>query len=146
MCLHLKCFQLLMMETVGSNYVVCTVAVINWHFRSMWLACQKKSYLICDKITNFPIFTQPISYHKMLNRNTIKTSPPVNGILYRILYRIHTNKIILIQTILHNFLFSFFRKRNKIAFYQFISIQNKSNLNYLNIAFLFIISELLLNR
>ena len=26
----------------------------------MWLACQKKSYLICDKITNFQIFTQPI--------------------------------------------------------------------------------------
>ena len=26
----------------------------------MWLACQKKSYLICDEITNFRIFTQPI--------------------------------------------------------------------------------------
>ena len=26
----------------------------------MWLICQKKSYLICDKITNFRIFMQPI--------------------------------------------------------------------------------------
>ena len=26
----------------------------------MWLACQKKSYLICDEITNFRIFMQPI--------------------------------------------------------------------------------------
>ena len=26
----------------------------------MWLASQKKSYLICDEITNFGIFTQPI--------------------------------------------------------------------------------------
>ena len=26
----------------------------------MWLACQKKSYLICDEIMNFRIFTKPI--------------------------------------------------------------------------------------
>ena len=26
----------------------------------MWLACQKKSHLICDEITNYPILTQPI--------------------------------------------------------------------------------------
>ena len=26
----------------------------------MLLACHKKSYLICDEITNFGIFTQPI--------------------------------------------------------------------------------------
>ena len=25
----------------------------------MWLACQKKSYLICDEIMNFRIFMQP---------------------------------------------------------------------------------------
>ena len=28
--------------------------------RSMLLACHKKSYLICDEITNFRIFTKPI--------------------------------------------------------------------------------------
>ena len=27
---------------------------------SMLMACHKKSYLICDEITNFQIFTQPI--------------------------------------------------------------------------------------
>ena len=29
-------------------------------FLELWLACQKKSYLICDEITNVWIFTQPI--------------------------------------------------------------------------------------
>ena len=34
----------------------------------MWLACQKKSYLICDKITNFRIFTQPFFHSAKLRQ------------------------------------------------------------------------------
>ena len=88
-----------------------------------------------------------ISFHKMLNKNTIKTLPPVNGILNKILYRIHTNKIILIQTILHYFIFQkVSNKELKLHFINLFQFQNENNLNDLNIAFLFIISELLLNR
>ena len=31
-----------------------------YYCRLMLLACHKKSYLMCDEITNFRIFTQPI--------------------------------------------------------------------------------------
>ena len=32
----------------------------HFSFNVVGMACQKKSYLICDEITNFRIFTQPI--------------------------------------------------------------------------------------
>ena len=40
----------------------------------LWLACQKKSYLICDEIMNFRIFTQPIA---VLVSEYVLTSPHI---------------------------------------------------------------------
>ena len=44
---------------VGSTFTAVSNCVLTG-FRPMWLACQKKSYLMCDEITNFWIFTQHI--------------------------------------------------------------------------------------
>ena len=52
----------------------------------MWLACQKKSYLICDEITNFRIFTKPIPYFFEVQNWECQTGP--RQLLKKILHNI----------------------------------------------------------
>ena len=52
--------QNLMHQTLSYKLRVNFTFISHRHSLFMWLVCQKKSYLICDEITNFWIFMKPI--------------------------------------------------------------------------------------